>query len=383
MPRSLYLLMTVRALVGFGHGYAYLTALVHASEIVTQRLRGMIIAVLNFCTISSILMCGAITMSLDKEKHGFGAMQWIGMAGMIYSIASLVFIPIFTRESPVLLIKQKKFDQAVALMCQLRHESSETWSIKNEYNELKTMVEEDEESSNTSQTSHKIFDQRNIRPLMLVTLLKVGSVLSFNFGVNMIRLNMTTMFTSEENVNSAVVVLMSIRMISAMATMFTIDAKGRRPHFLISYGGSAVLLIVMGIIAAFKTPSEMSWLTGLLQIAYEIVGGVGIGMVSDVYSSEAFNSVKKPNSIMFTTGVEFILQAAIIAITFDVATSTTFNWIFLAGSGVALLVITVFLHKELPETAKMSIRQTRTEFQKSGEIVFGGSKMPVQNITFS
>ena len=364
-------------MIGFGHGYTYLTVIVHASEIVTQRLRGIIVAALNVIILSSILMTGAFTLALDREQHGFGAMQWIGIMGLAFSLMGFILLPIFTHDSPVTLIRQKRYDQAVALMIRLRCESTETWSIKNEYNELKAMVEEDE------QTTPGIFDGGNVRPLMLITLLKVGTVLSFNFGLNLIRLKYATTFINEDGTSSAVMFLVTIRLVIATIVLFTIDTQGRRPHFLVSFGGSSIILMILGAIVAFNDTTNLSWLVTVLLIAFEIAGGAGIGMISDVYSSEAFNIIKKPNSIFFTTAVEFILQAAIISATFTVISTTTYSWIFLVGSGVLIMVITVFLHKELPETAKMSIRQTRNEFLKSGEIVFAGSKMPVQNITFS
>lgn len=372
-PKYIYLMTVARCLVGFGHGFCYLTVVVHASEIVTQKLRGMTVATLNFCVISSIMMSGSFTMANNVEEQGFNSMKWMGITGVIFSAMGIIFTFIFTREAPVTLIRQKKFDQAVSLMIQLRSESSETWSIRNEYNELKAMVEEDE------QTNERILDDRNMRPLMLITLLKVGSVLAFNFGLNMIRLK--TMFVDAEGVNYTVMILMNIRMMAALVTLFTIDSKGRRPHFLLSFVGSSVILIALGFVVAVD--SSMNWLLGALQICYEIVGGFGIGMISDVYASEAFNIVKKPKSILFTTAVEYLLHAVIIIATFNVTSSKTYDWIFLIGSGLLIMVVTVFLFKELPETAKMSIRQTRTEFLKVGEIVFSGSKMPTQNITFN
>lgn len=374
MPKSLYLMLFARAMIGFAHGYTYLTVLVHASEIVTQKMRGIIVASLNFCVISSVLVCGSLTMGFDKYQS-FGSMQWIGILGIIYAVMGFIFIPILTRESPVQLIRQKKFDQAVALMVRLRNESSETWSIKNEYNELKAMVEEDEASASN------IFEERNFRPLLLILLLKVASVLCFNWGVYKIRLNNTTMFIAEDGTDLTVMALMSVRLVAAMGTLFLVDSKGRKFHFLLSFGGSSVILILMGIMIAI-TSSATSLIFQALQIPFEIFGGFGIGAIPDIYASEAFNTINKPMSIMFTTAIEFLLQAAIIAITYNMS-QTTASWIFLVGSGLLSSMITFFLHKKLPETAKMSIRQTRNEFLKTGEVVFSGSKMPAQNITFS
>lgn len=371
------MLMLTRALIGFAHGYAYLCAIVHASEIMTQKLRGLTIAALNLCIVSSIFMCGSLTMAADHKKHAFGSMQWMGITGMIFCLMGFVFVFIFTRESPVTLIRQKRFDQAVDMMVRLRSESSETWSIKNEYNELKAMVEEDE------LTSINIFQPQNLRPLLLITLLKIGSSLAFNYSVNTIRLTYAGMFIGEDDVNFAMIALMGFRLAGCIISLFTIDAMGRRPHFLISFGGSSIIMIIMGIIIAFNSAEKVGWVVGLLQICFEFIGGIGIGMISDVYAAEAFNTIRKPNSIGFATAVEFIFHAIIIAVTVDVAPSATFNWIFLVGSGLLIGAITVFLHKELPETAKMSIRQSRTEFAKNGEIVFSGSRMPTQSITFS
>lgn len=338
----------------------------------TQNLRGMLVSTLNYLIFTSVFLCGSLTLPVDED---FEAFQWFGITTIIFCIMSFIFIPIFTRESPVALIKQKKYNEALSLMIRVRCESNETWTIRNEFNELKAMVEEDEQSSSG------IFDEGNLRPLMFITLLKIGFVLSFNYGLNMIRLNYSTVYIGEET-NSTVMVLMGIRMVAGLITLFTIDSKGRKPHFYFAFGGSSILLIVMAVVAAFD-PTDVSWPLEILQILYEIAGGIGMGMISDVYSSEAFNTTKKPKSIFFSSSVEFFLQAVIIAVTFNVTLSSTYSWIYLTASGVLLLAITAFLFKKLPETAKMSIRQSRNEFVQSGEIVFSGSKMPTQNITFS
>lgn len=377
MPRSLYLIMTARFFLGLAHGYVYLTCIVHASEIMTQKLRGMIVATLNFMMISGFLMTAAITSSLEKEVHAFGALQILGISGVLFCVMGLVFTPIFTRESPVTLIRQKRFNEAVELMCRLRCESNETWSIKNEYNELRAMVDEDE------QTSPGLFDDENMRPLMRVTLLRVGSVLSFNYAINMIRLRLSTLFVGEDDMNFAAITLTGVRMTAAMVALFTIDMKGRKPHFLASYGGSAVLLIVMGVIAALDKENSMATVQGILLLVYEVFGGFGMGMIADVYSSEAFNTIKKPRSLYYSMGIEFVLHAVIIVFTFYINSNGALSNFYLIASGMLLLVITLFLRKKLPETAKMSIRQTRNEFLKTGEIVFGGSKMPPQSLTFN
>ena len=142
-------------------------------------------------------------------------------------------------------------------------------------------------------------------------------------------------------------------------------------------------MMLMGVVVAFDKSAGDSWIMLIAQLGMEVAGGLGVVTIADIYTAEAFNTMKKASSILYTTTAEFLFHVIIIAVTFDVISTTVYNWIFLVGSGILVLIITVFLHKELPETAKMSIRQTRNEFLKSGEIVFSGSKMPVQNITFN
>lgn len=366
-------------MIGFSHGFSYVTIIVHGSEIVIQKLRGTIISTVNFCIISSILTTGAFTMTFQIETDdSFGWSRIIGITGIIYATMGLIFVPIFSRESPVSLIRQKHYDSAVTLMCQVRQEMSETWQIKNEFNELKVMVEEDE------QTSKNIFSDGNSRPLMLIALLKVAFVVSLNYGLNMVRMKYTTAFIDKEGFNCAVIVFMGIRMTTALVALFTIDAKGRKLHFLLSHAGAATILILFGIILmAVKNPLEFGWLLIVLQCAFEALSGIGLGSMSDVYSSEAFSTAKKAKSIGFTSIIEMSLHIIIIVLTFNhKTTSVTYDWIYLLVSGILLLAVTIVLNKELPQTANMSIRQSRNEFLKSGEIVFSGSKMPQQNITF-
>ncbi|CAO1333153.1 unnamed protein product [Diamesa serratosioi] len=373
LPDLYYVILISRLLAGFAHGLCYLTVIVHGSEIMVAKLRGMVLTSLNFCIISSILVTGAYTMAYKQDTNS--AIIYVGITGCIYAFMAVIFIPIFTKETPVTFIRKKRNDLALKMMLGLRNESNETWSIRNEFIELETMVSEDE------QINGGIFREGNFRPIALTTLLKVGYVLSFNFPLNIVRLSLPTIFR-EGSFDYTVIVLMSIRMCVAMVVMFTID-KGRKIHFLISSGGCSVVLILFGTIILAIDFEEQKWLYTFLQLCYEIFSGIGMGLVADVYLSEAFNVMKKPSSIAFTTIVEFILHIVLIAFTIDIVPNVAFKTSVLLACGFSMLLITIFLNKKLPETAKMSIRQTRNEFLKRGEIVFSGNKMPHQNVTFN
>lgn len=362
-------------MIGFAHGYSYLTVIVHASEIVHQKLRGMIVTSLQMCIILSALLTSTFTTTMGKE--GLMPFQWIGITGVVYSVLGIIFTLLMTQESPVQLMQQKKFDQALNIMVKVRNESSETWSIKNEYNELKAMVEEDSESS------HNIYHDGNMRPLMLITLLRIAFVVSFNYGLNMIRLKYTSAFITDEGFNLTGISYLSIRSLVMIFTLFSIELNGRKLHFIVSHGGTAILFVIFGAMA-FIQPTTFAVGYEIIQILIEITAGIGMGVLSDVYSSEAFNTVKKARSIFITTAIEYALHIAIIWATFNVSSSSTYDGIFLLASGGIFFALTYVLRKELPETAKMSIRQTSYEFLKQGEIVFSGSnRASPKSITFS
>lgn len=374
LPNNYYIVFLTRLMMGFAHGYTYLTVIIHASEIMHQKLRGMVVAAFQMCMISSIIVTSSMAATMVEES--LEAFQYVGIIGLLYCILGIVFTFIFTRESPVQLMRDNKFDEALKLMIQVQNESDETWSIRNEFNELKKMVEEDEE------TSKNIFENGNARPLKLITLLKIAFVISFNYGLNFIRLKYTSIFITQEGYNLSGLTFLSVRIVVLIFTMFSIELNGRKVHFLISHAATAVLLIVFSI-TVFVQPVNFSFGYEIIQFLLEVAGGIGIGVISDVYSSEAFNTVKKARSICFVTSVEFVLHALIMFTTFKVKTSVTFDGIFLMASGVVLLAIIKIVYKSLPETAKMSIRQTRNEFLQRGEIVFGGSnKMPPQEIVY-
>lgn len=373
-PNLIVVVLLSRFMIGFAHGYAYLAAIIHASEIVHQKLRGMIIGAFQLCIVCSAMLTSMF--STTDSAASLSSFQWIGILGLIYTLMGIIFAIFMTRESPVQLIRQKQYDKALSIMVRVRNESSETWSIKNEYNELKAMVEEDAESS------QNVFQDGNMRPLMLIALLKVAFVLSFNYGLNMIRLRYTSFFITAEGFNFSGITYLTIRLLAFCITLFSLDLNGRKRHFIISHGSTSLLLLLFGVMV-FIQPSNFAAGYETVQVLLEVAGGLGMGVLSDVYSSEAHNTMKKARSICLTSTIEYCFHIAIICATFNVSSSTSYDGIYLVASGVILLVLTYMLHKELPETAKMSIRQTRNEFLKQGEIVFSGSqKTTPRGITF-
>ncbi|KFB52408.1 AGAP010943-PA-like protein [Anopheles sinensis] len=371
VPHSVIAIAFARSLMGLAHGMAYLVVLIHGGEIVIKELRGMIMGAVSYCVVTGVLLGGVL---ISVRYDVIDQYRFIGIIGLVYMLLAVFLNQMLCYESPVFLVQRNLDGEAIRSMMKLRNESTETWQIRNELTEIKTMLSEDET------TSRSIWSDGNFRPLVLLALTKVASVLSFNFAVNMVKVNVVDHMVEIEDseVSLSVTILMSIRLVVGMVAMFTIDVLGRRALQLVSIVSTAFILIAIGIayLAADSIPHDVGM---AIFFACEVGASLGLTLVPDVLCSEAFNTKKKVCSIATVQILEHVLHILIFAI--------TFKWNFtvddrygatLLAAGVPLLPIAYVLYQKLPETSKMSIRQARIEFYKRDGIVFGGSKNSVE-----
>lgn len=356
-----------RVLAGFGHGIAYVAILTHASEILTPRIRGMAVSSIHFCIITGLFVMGSLNIN---SRNGINFAISMGIAVAVMSTLGLIFTFIFYKESPVWYLKRKREAEALSVMIKLHNESQETWNIRNEFVELKTMVEEDE------LTSSGLFSNGNSKPLMLLVLMKVAYVCSFNAFTNLIRYYGTTIGAQ----NYGFMMLFGIRLFIGLVPILAVDTFGRRNFYFVSSVGMSLSLLFLGFNFWFI---KQMYFESFLVVLYEIFGGIGMASIIDVYSTEAFGTKKKVGSIAFISTIEFLLQIFIYTIA-----ETTFgnlnSFIICSLTTFALVMggISIYLYFKLPETSKMSIRQTRNEFLKNGDVVLAGNRNFGNGISF-
>ena len=352
MPDFYWAIQAARLLAGWAFGISYVTTLVHGGEIVHQRQRGLVLTSVNFMLMIGVMTLGALTIAPQQEGT-MPAIRLIGIVSGVIVVMTFMIMSFFVQESPVGLIMDKKDEEALKIMIKVRSETQENFDIRTQFIELKTMVEEDA-LRNTG-----LFKDQNLVPFEIILLMKIAFVLSFNWPLNNIILHSVDM--SADGVDLTEIFLMTARYIPIMIGLFTIDLA-RRPHFLISALGSSVMLISIGIIfAAMDAPSNT--LLIILWIVFQIFAGMGLGFTGDVMASEAFNSYKKLRSIGILTFTESALQIILIWSFFLVDLHSQ-RFIILIVFGVIMLAIVIRLFFKLPETARMSIRQSRSEFTR-------------------
>jgi len=356
-PESIYFIFPARILGGLAHGIAYPTLIIHASEVSVPRLRGMVVSVAQLCLFVGVYTASTCFMPVQQTKeHNVDPTRTIGISGLICVASGVLLAIFFNRESPVYLIKKSRDDEAINMMIRLRSESHETADIRHDFNEFKLMAMEDEKSS------LNIFDARNRFPLVIVLMMKVIFVASFNMPLNLIWLEAveTKLFNGINDYSG--MYLMGTRWVVIMITMFLIDRK-RIKSYMISAGASGfILLLVLYIMdsSPFTSTGEIfdeSFAVIVLAFVFQIFSGLAIGQLADVYSAEAFNTRKKPLSIAFTSTVEFLLQILLVFAFFK----SSFSLLCLVGVFGLVMALGLFAYV-VPDTSNLSLRNARNKF---------------------
>jgi Sugar (and other) transporter len=275
--------------------------------------------------------------------------RFLGLFSSVFCLLAIAITTIFYKESPVTLIKKGKEDDALKIMLILRGKAEETQEITESLDEIKAMLAEEK------QIGAGIFREGNIRPLVVILLLKFAFVLTYNYSLKYIHLTLTQ--NSKFNYNF---VLNLIHTFTVVFVLFTID-KGRRIHFNLSGFGTSLILIVFGALRA-STFKDSNFIIFIMFVGFEFLSGLGIGLTAVTYSTEAFYTLKKPGSIAFTGIFESCLQILFVIWAENVIYSNAFDVVLLLFSGIILGLISAFLFTKLPETSNISIRKARNKF---------------------
>jgi hypothetical protein len=337
-----------------------LTTIIHGGEIAVKQIRGTIMSTISFC-----LACGMFSSFSQKiDLEIFADMdpnRLVGWLTLLYVGIGGLFGYFLTYESPVYLIHKQCDNEAKRVMMKLQNDTLETHDLMHDFKELKLMVAEDK------QLSSSILKEGNIRPLFVVMLVRIMGVLAFNYPLNRVRLSL---MASTFSLYQAQYALSCTKFIAGLLTLFTIDLIGRRTIFKLSSIGSCVSLFGLLLALVFKFNGLLVIIVVLL---YDIFSGLGIGQLTDIYSSEAFPTSKKTDSLISIIIVENLLQILLTLAFFKFGYTTEEISVGLATVIIfAFLMVSIFciviLCPLLPETNQLSIRQTRDLFRNRKDL---------------
>lgn len=350
VPKLHYTVIVARFVAGLAHGLAYVILIQHYGEVVADNERGRKGAAIHLFLLKGGIISCKIVITFLSVHQWVEINRFLGICSLVLStIATLMTIAFYT-ESPASLIQSGNDRKALENFMHLRAASSETHQITESFKKLQRMIAE-EKFDNPS-----VFCKENANALIIVILLRLAYVLTYNFATNYIYHTITA--ESNEWFDYTFI-LTFLHTFTVVIVLFTID-KGRRLHFMISAVGTSIILIAFGCLRVAGL-AETSVVVFLMFLSFEIVGAIGIGLTSHIYSAEAFSTLQKPGSVAFTAIIEYGLQIMFVLLT-EYLFSSGFDVTLLIASGGVMGMIAFYLYFKLPETKNMSIYEARKQF---------------------
>lgn len=338
-----------------GHGMAYLTIIIHASENAAKEVRGMVVSLINVMIFVAVTISATI-ITIVTYNHGdnMNSDRVIGIVGLVISVASILCTIFFLKESVPYFLVRNKDNEALVCMKELRAETNETWRVTDDIQELHTMVQEDRKDG------RNIFTEGNAKPLASIVIMFLLGVLTNNYLLNIILFNFLGIAIGWPNFMLAPIILAAVRGGMSIISVFFADIVGRKIHIIVT-GITLFITIIIGIIVLFV--SLHIWLFGLFAIVFQVFAAIGVDPIQHILLSEAFSTSKKPFSIAFVVAIENLLQILFIGMYFIPAISSADTYILVASCIFSILILVTILMLILPETKGMSLKEARDEFR--------------------
>lgn len=385
-------LLAGRVLAGACNGIVFLALLAHAAENTIKELRGLVICSIGYLRAVTTFLATFLfiipyynpTPIVDPNNTSgtihvtFDVDLLLGILTFVYAIIALLSIPYLTYESVPLLIQQGRDRKALENLIRLRSEETDTWAVRNDFDELQLMVLEDYEAPGINHSN--IFTDGNWRPLIMISAIRLIVLLasSLPFQLTAAIFVKVLLMANEDTLQYAIMILLGCRVGLGILPMAFCDKLGRKHFLLVSGCLCGVCLAVLGVILYLEDRSCLDmdyWIPGAFFICFYIFASIGIDSIGNVFMAEAFPMAKKAWSITLIVTFEHILNCAfliwIVLIRFD------YDWLmmFVFASGVVILSLSLWLYCVLPETRGMSLRQCRNEFNKArAQVAFTGKR---------
>lgn len=296
--------------------------------------------------VSGIFLFSLIVPFTVAEK----SIEIVQLMGVTSGALALIALPLhhfFSYETPAALIKKDRDLDAQENIVKFRNAKYITPEIRENFHTLKEMVTRD---------SRFVGSIWRLSPFYFILLLKMLSVIVFNYPLNITRINLAkATITSLRDYPFQPLLLSAIRLLFSIVIVFVIDGTGRKRTLSWSIRTSFIAMLVLSI--GYVTSSLAVPI--IFNFAFELFSSMGTLMTIDVYSGEAFNMAKKGIGLSLANCVENLFQIALllIGIGFGVTYVCSFVVLFVAA---AYLFLFVFV--SLPETRKIPLQDVTKEF---------------------
>lgn len=345
-----------RILAGFAHGFTYIALVSHAAENAASDYRGRCLASIN-----TVILFGIFAFTILQYSSLYmidiTGDRLIGICALAFSVVAMIFTPFFTYESSAFLLSHGRDEKALRTMIVLRSETIATWTINNDFQEMKMMVNEDQ------MHGRNIFADGNVSPLLIMCGVKLLAFLTNNRLVNMAQILVGIIVLRSMPVHITSVILVSSRLLVSLVTLCITDLLPRRLQLIISGALSGSTLILFGILAvSLSWFASSSYALVAVFIAFQCFASFGLDPLQDILMGEAFSLRKRIWSIVFITVFENMLHVIFLIIYAYILLDETFVYGVTFTMAALILIVSIVLYIILPETLNLTLRQARAEF---------------------
>lgn len=346
-----------RMLAGMTHGIVYIALIAHAGENTISEMRGRMLSGLALITTMSaflVTFIDYINAYMNNSAYSYNDMT-IGVVTLVCAGVGIVLNTICTYESVLYLLQHGQDREAIQTIMKLRNESTETWSIRNDFADMRLMVSQEKNEK------RNIFSKGNGRPIVLVALLRLQAFLSSNQVINWLLIAIVqALLIDKVSILASPMILTGARTIATVVSIAVGDTIGRKWFLTLSGGVAGLAILIFGVL--LMTMTTLSGFVGFL-ILFQAFVGYGIEPMQHVITSEAFSLYKKAWSIAFVTTFEYLLQIIAVYVMYHLVGTTDVIYGVLLTTAIAILILAAVLQIALPETRGMSLKQSRDEFR--------------------
>jgi sugar porter (SP) family MFS transporter len=350
---TVWWLIGFRLLVGFGIGVASIVGPLYISEIAPPEVRGSLGTLQQLAITLGILLAYLINYIFASLITGAEAWRWMLGFGIVPAAIlglGMAQLP----ESPRWLVREGRDDEARDVLAKARTKSS----VDDELDEIKEI-----EEVQTRDISELL--ESWARPALIVG---VGlAVFQQITGINTVLYYAPTILSSIGlGTLTAILATVGIGIVNVALTvvaLWQVDRLGRRPLLLISVGGMAVMLGVLGAVFHFTALSgTVAWIAVASLALYVAFFAVGLGpifwlMIAEIYPLQV-RGVGEGTASVANWTANLIVTLTFLSLVNAIGRGFTF-WLY----GVVSVLAFVFVYKFVPETKGRSLEEIEADLR--------------------